>query len=55
LLDKGANITLVSPKDRKAPTDPRSTSKEAVTKATERYNKQGDKGEFNSFLCMGLH
>ncbi|NRD23670.1 type 1 glutamine amidotransferase domain-containing protein [Winogradskyella litoriviva] len=39
LLDKGANITLATPKGGAAPIDPSSDSPDAATEATERFNK----------------
>ncbi|WP_142786153.1 type 1 glutamine amidotransferase domain-containing protein [Changchengzhania lutea] len=42
LTDKGVTITLATPKGGKAPIDPRSTTEDATTEATERYNKDAD-------------
>jgi len=39
LLDKGAQITIASPKGGAAPIDPSSDSPDAATEATERFNK----------------
>jgi len=39
LLDKGANITLATPKGGAAPIDPSSDSPDAATEATERFDK----------------
>ncbi|MCG8236686.1 type 1 glutamine amidotransferase domain-containing protein [Tenacibaculum finnmarkense genomovar ulcerans] len=39
LLDKGATITIATPKGGAAPIDPSSDSPDAATKATERFNK----------------
>jgi len=39
LLDKGANITIATPKGGAAPIDPSSDSPDAATEATERFNK----------------
>lgn len=39
LLDKGATITLATPKGGAAPIDPSSDSPDAATEATERFNK----------------
>lgn len=39
LTDKGVNVTLATPKGGKAPIDPSSTTEDATTEATERYNK----------------
>jgi putative intracellular protease/amidase len=38
LLDKGAKITIATPKGGAAPIDPSSASPEAATQATERFN-----------------
>jgi len=42
LLDKGAEITIATPKGGAAPIDPSSDSPDAATAATERYNKDND-------------
>lgn len=42
LLDKGAEITIATPKGGAAPIDPSSDSPDAATAATERYNKDAD-------------
>ncbi|MCD8435358.1 type 1 glutamine amidotransferase domain-containing protein [Tenacibaculum dicentrarchi] len=39
LLDKGATITIATPKGGVAPIDPSSDSPDTATKATERFNK----------------
>lgn len=39
LLDKGATITVATPKGGAAPIDPSSDSPDAATEATERFNK----------------
>jgi putative intracellular protease/amidase len=39
LTDQGVTITLATPKGGKAPVDPSSTTEDASTEATERYNK----------------
>ena len=39
LLDKGADITIATPKGGAAPIDPSSDSPDAATKDTERFNK----------------
>ena len=38
LTDKGVNVTLATPKGGKAPIDPSSTTEDATTDATKRYN-----------------
>lgn len=38
LTDKGVNVTLATPNGGKAPIDPSSTTEDASTEATERYN-----------------
>lgn len=38
LKDKGVNITLATPEGGKAPIDPSSTTEDASTESTERYN-----------------
>jgi putative intracellular protease/amidase len=38
LTDKGVNVTLATPKGGKAPIDPSSTTEDATTEATKRYN-----------------
>lgn len=42
LLDKGANITIATPKGGAAPIDPSSDTPDAATKDTERFNKDAD-------------
>ncbi|WP_179315453.1 type 1 glutamine amidotransferase domain-containing protein [Winogradskyella undariae] len=42
LLDKGANITIATPKGGAAPIDPSSDGPDAATAATERYNKDDE-------------
>ena len=42
LLDKGATITIASPKGGAAPIDPSSDAPDAATEATDRYNKDAD-------------
>lgn len=42
LLDKGAEITIATPKGGAAPIDPSSDSPDAATEATERFNKDAD-------------
>lgn len=45
LLDKGATITIATPKGGAAPIDPSSDSPEAATEDTDRYNKDADAKE----------
>tara|TARA_R110000787_G_scaffold171586_3_gene284228 strand:+ start:2120 stop:2797 length:678 start_codon:yes stop_codon:yes gene_type:complete len=45
LLDKGATITIATPKGGAAPIDPSSDSPDAATKDTERFNKDADAKE----------
>ncbi|MBO0593706.1 type 1 glutamine amidotransferase domain-containing protein [Cellulophaga sp. E16_2] len=45
LLDKGAKITIATPKGGAAPIDPSSDSPDAATAATDRYNKDADAKE----------
>ena len=45
LLDKGAHITIASPKGGAAPIDPSSDSPDAATEDTERFNKDADAKE----------
>ncbi|WP_417876861.1 type 1 glutamine amidotransferase domain-containing protein [Winogradskyella sediminis] len=42
LLDKGAHITIATPKGGAAPIDPSSDSPDAATNATERFNKDDE-------------
>ncbi|WP_211296706.1 MULTISPECIES: type 1 glutamine amidotransferase domain-containing protein [Polaribacter] len=42
LLDKGANITIATPKGGAAPIDPSSDAPDAATAATDRYNNDAD-------------
>ena len=42
LLDKGAHITIATPKGGAAPIDPSSDSPDAATEATERFNKDNE-------------
>ncbi|MGB7841247.1 MAG: type 1 glutamine amidotransferase domain-containing protein [Salinimicrobium sp.] len=42
LLDKGVEITVATPKGGKAPIDPSSTSPDAQTEDTERFNKDAE-------------
>ncbi|TXD50753.1 type 1 glutamine amidotransferase domain-containing protein [Polaribacter sp. IC066] len=42
LLDKGATITIATPKGGAAPIDPSSASPDAATEATARYDKDAD-------------
>ncbi|SFC28092.1 Putative intracellular protease/amidase [Algibacter lectus] len=42
LLDKGAKITIATPKGGAAPIDPSSDSPDAATASTDRYNKDED-------------
>jgi putative intracellular protease/amidase len=42
LLDKGATITIATPKGGAAPIDPSSASPDAATEDTERFNKDTD-------------
>jgi len=42
LLDKGATITIATPKGGAAPIDPSSDSPDAATKDTDRFNKDAD-------------
>ena len=42
LLDKGATITIATPKGGAAPIDPSSDAPDAATAATDRYNKDAD-------------
>lgn len=42
LLDKGATITIATPKGGAAPIDPSSDSPDAATEATERFDKDAD-------------
>jgi putative intracellular protease/amidase len=42
LLDKGAKITIATPKGGAAPIDPSSDSPDAATEDTDRYNKDAD-------------
>ncbi|MEP2279938.1 type 1 glutamine amidotransferase domain-containing protein [Maribacter sp.] len=42
LLDKGAEITVATPKGGQAPTDPSSDSEDAQTKDTKRYKEDKD-------------
>lgn len=45
LLDKGAEITIATPKGGAAPIDPSSDSPDAATEATERFDKDTDAKE----------
>ena len=45
LLDKGAKITIATPKGGAAPIDPSSDSPDAATEDTDRYNKDADAKE----------
>jgi putative intracellular protease/amidase len=45
LLDKGATITIATPKGGAAPIDPSSDSPDAATEDTDRYNKDADAKE----------
>jgi len=45
LLDKGAVITIATPKGGAAPIDPSSDSPDAATEATERFNKDAEAKE----------
>ena len=45
LLDKGAKITIATPKGGAAPIDPSSDSADAATEDTDRYNKDADAKE----------
>lgn len=45
LLDKGATITIATPKGGAAPIDPSSETSDATTEATERYNKDSEAKE----------
>lgn len=45
LKDKGATITLATPKGGKAPIDPRSDSEDAATEATKRFDKDEEAQE----------
>jgi len=42
LLDKGAQITIATPKGGAAPIDPSSDAPDAATEATDRFNKDAD-------------
>jgi len=42
LLDKGAQITIATPKGGAAPIDPSSDTPDAATEATDRFNKDAD-------------
>ncbi len=45
LKDKGVNITLATPEGGKAPIDPSSTTEDASTESTERYNNDPEAQE----------
>ena len=45
LKDKGVNITLATPKGGQAPIDPSSTTEDASTESTERYNNDKEAQE----------
>ena len=45
LLDKGANITIATPKGGAAPIDPSSDSPDAATSDTDRFNKDAETKE----------
>lgn len=45
LLDKGAHITIATPKGGPAPIDPRSDSPDAATEATKRFDKDAEAKE----------